>query len=129
VEEQWARLPEYFDVWLDAWVVMPNHFHGIIVSKGQAFAKVRFDKERNPAANASSIPGPNGTKPGSLGAMVQNFKSVTSRKINQQRRTPGAPVWLRNYYEHIIRNEEDWQRIHDYILSNPSRWREDRLRE
>jgi putative transposase len=98
-------------------------------SKGQAFAEVRLGGDRNLAANASPIPGQNGTKPGSVGAVVQNFKSVTSRKINQLRRTPGAPVWLRNYYEHIIRNEEDWQRIHDYILSNPSRWREDRLRE
>jgi hypothetical protein len=55
--------------------------------------------------NASSLPCPpvpNGTAPGSLAAIVQNFKSITSRKINQARQMPAAPVRQRNYYEHVI---------------------------
>jgi len=69
---------------------------------------------------------PIGTMPGSLGAIIQNFKSISTRRINAMRDTPGAPVWQRNYYEHIIRDERDWQTIADYIENNPSRWSGDR---
>jgi len=68
---------------------------------------------------------PNGTTPGSLGAVIQNFKSITTRRVNGLRRTPGEKLWQRNYYEHIIRNEEDWDRISRYILANPEQWEED----
>jgi hypothetical protein len=58
-----------------------------------------------------------GTIPGSLCAVVQNFKSVTTRKINQFRRTPTHPVWQRNYYEHVIRPA--------YMVDNPVKWADD----
>jgi len=63
--------------------------------------------------------------PGSLGAVIGNFKSVTARRINRVRKTPGAPVWQRNYYEHIIRNERELNAIRQYIRDNPARWAED----
>jgi hypothetical protein len=63
----------------------------------------------------------------SLGSMIAGFKSTTTVQINLLRGTPRAPVWQRNYWEHIIRDEEDWQRIADYILGNPLKWREDQL--
>jgi hypothetical protein len=67
-------------------------------------------KIKNCRRNASPLP-PNGTKfidptgttPGSLGAIMQNFQSVTTRKINHIRKTPGFKLWQRNYWEHIIR--------------------------
>ncbi|HOJ33530.1 MAG TPA: transposase [Candidatus Hydrogenedentes bacterium] len=65
---------------------------------------------------------PNNVIAGSLGAIVRAFKSMTTRRINTQRNTPGAPVWQRNYYEHIIRNESDLNTIRGYILENPLRW-------
>jgi REP element-mobilizing transposase RayT len=60
-----------------------------------------------------------------LGAIIQTFKSITTRKINALQKTPGQPVWQRNYYEHIIRNEVEWERIRKYIQVNPLRWIED----
>ena len=64
--------------------------------------------------------------PGSLGAIVRAFKSATTRRINQIRNTLGQPVWQRNYYEHIIRNEDELDLIRGYIVDNPLRWHLDR---
>jgi REP element-mobilizing transposase RayT len=63
--------------------------------------------------------------PRSLGAVVRSFKSATTKRINEHRSTLGA-VWQRNYYEHIIRNEESLQCIRRYIQTNPLRWHLDR---
>jgi len=52
-------------------------------------------------------------------------KSATAERINNIRRTPGAPVWQRNYHEHIVRDKDDLQRIRRYIRDNPARWAED----
>jgi putative transposase len=68
---------------------------------------------------------PAGTASGSLGAILQTFKSMTTRKINALQRTPGGIVWQRNYYEHVIRNEKEWENIRLYIQVNPLRWDED----
>ncbi len=68
---------------------------------------------------------PAGTAPGSLGAIIQKFKSMTTHRINALQRTPGGIVWQRNYYEHIIRNENEWENIRLYIQVNPLHWNED----
>ena len=65
---------------------------------------------------------PTGPPPGSLGAIVGNFKSVTTRRVNRMRKTPGTSLWQRNYYERIIRNERELNRIRQYIYDNPARW-------
>lgn len=122
----WQELPRHFAlVTMDAFVVMPNHAHGIIMiaadSTGEASAAQVSDTSRRSSADASPLR-PIGTQSGSLGAVVQNFKSVTTRKINQRRATPGAPVWQRNYYERIIRDEAELNRIRRYIVENPLRW-------
>jgi REP element-mobilizing transposase RayT len=59
--------------------------------------------------------------------MIRAYKSAVSLRVNHLREWKGEALWQRNYYEHIIRSDNDWQRIRDYILSNPSRWHEDRL--
>jgi REP element-mobilizing transposase RayT len=119
----WDNLPCHFPhIELDAFVVMPNHVHGIIViaydtggGRGKAFA--------NPSK--CCVPTKRGSPGGSLCAVVQNFKSISTRKINQQRDARGAPVWQRNYYEHIIRDERELDRIREYIAANPAKWDED----
>jgi putative transposase len=63
-----------------------------------------------------------GMTAGSLGAIVGNFKSVMARRINRVRRMPGALVWQRNYYEHIVRDERAMKAIREYIVDNPARW-------
>ena len=106
VERAWLGIPRSFPhATLDAWVVMPNHLHGIVVLT-----------RRTSAAGFA----------GSLGAIVGNFKSITARRLNRIRRTPEVPVWQRNYYERVIRNENELERIRAYIAANPLRWALDR---
>ncbi len=126
VKSVWVGLPNHFpDIALDAFVVMPNHIHGII-NRGEASADenrstVSNTKRANASPLQSSYP-PHGTYPGSLGAIVQNFKSVSTRKINHLKKIPEMPVWQRNYYEHVIRNEKSLNSIRRYISENPQRW-------
>jgi len=68
---------------------------------------------------------PTNVMPGSLGAIVRSYKSAVAKRINEIRATPGAPVWQRNYYEHIIRDEAECRRIREYIVTNPLRWEND----
>jgi len=59
------------------------------------------------------------------GAIIGSFKTATAKRINNIRQTPGAAVWQRNYYEHIIRHEDGLRRIRKYILDNPRGWADD----
>ena len=106
VERAWREIPEHFPaVYLDEFVVMPNHVHGVVF----------IDGER--ARHASPLqPGPK------LGTVIGAFKSAAARLINQARATPGAPLWQRNYYEHVIRNEASLSEIREYIANNPLKW-------
>lgn len=63
--------------------------------------------------------------PGSLAAIIRSFKSAATQRINTMRNTPGIPMWQRNYYEHVIRTEDEWNEIRTYIAENPSRWKLD----
>jgi REP element-mobilizing transposase RayT len=134
VEQCWKILPRDFPhVELDVFVVMPNHLHGIILlvgghtaGRGEAFARMHRQQPHIIPANASPLRSAHGTQPGSLAAIVQNFKSVSTRKINRTRATPGTPVWQRNYYEHVIRDESTLRLIREYIVNNPLQWALDR---
>jgi putative transposase len=65
-------------------------------------------------------------KPGlrsrSLGAFMAGFKSSTTKQINIIRATPGIPVWQRNYYEHVIRTDDELNKTREYIINNPMQW-------
>ncbi len=87
---------------LDAFVVMPNHVHGIIVISQGA---------------ASSAP--------TLGLIMRAFKSISAVACNRELVRADVPFWQRNYYERIIRDADDLNRIRQYIADNPARWAED----
>jgi putative transposase len=113
-EEAWHWLADRYEfVQLDEYVVMSNHLHGIIVIG---------DACRGGSRTAPT----NGPKPKTLGRLVGAFKTVSTKRINEIRATLGHPVWQRNYYEHVIRNEEELDAIRQYIADNPARWEEDR---
>jgi putative transposase len=119
VDACWRDIPRHFaGVELDVYVVMPDHMHGIIVIVGDAFGKEVAPAGQGVAPDVSALPAA-GTTAGSIPAIVQNFKSVSSRQINLLLRTPGAAVWQRNYYEHVIRNEGELDRARRYIAENP----------
>jgi len=111
VEMEWLKTAEIRDnVELDEFVVMPNHIHGIIVITESCVGAT----SRSPLRN--------GPAPKSIGAIVAGFKSAATKRINELCGIPRAPVWQRNYYEHVIRNEDDLNEIREYILSNPVKW-------
>ena len=66
-------------------------------------------------------------KPKTLGRLIGVFKTVSTKQINLIRNVLGTPVWQRNYYEHIIRNEESLNKIREYVINNPLTWKEDQL--
>ena len=119
VVNEWARTAQIRDeIELDEFVVMPNHVHGIIWIVGQHdIPKIVVGAHRGAPLHRA---------PRSLGSLIAGFKSTITKRINQDRGTPGAPVWQRNYYEHIIRDEESLNRIRQYIAGNPLRWHLDR---
>jgi REP element-mobilizing transposase RayT len=114
VASAWEDLPNHYaGVGLDAFVVMPNHVHGIVVLAG-------------PTVGAGSDVGA-GLKPApTLSEIVRAFKTFSARRINEHRGTRGMPVWQRNYYEHVVRDDESLDRIREYIAGNPLRWESDR---
>jgi putative transposase len=138
VQTAWFDLPRHYPhIQLDAFCIMPNHVHGIIVFidrhvgaglKGDMFQpdKLMYGK--------GSMPEDNKTRPYDripkihpLSEIVRAFKSFSARRINRLRKTRGLPVWQRNYFETILRNENHYNRIRTYILENPRRWQEDPL--
>jgi putative transposase len=101
---------------------MPNHVHGIIIihqSKRIGLLIVGATRRVAPTQR------PTGPSSGSLGAIMAQFKSIVTKRINELRNTPGTSVWQRNYYEHVIRNEDDFSRVREYLINNPTLWEED----
>lgn len=127
-ERQWRALAQMDHVALDAWVVMPNHIHGIIVITSAAHPAPTVPELRpaTPDKTSQHGPIPCNVVPGSLGAIVRAYKSVVTRRINRLQRTPGGVIWQRGYWERIVRNEEELNAIRRYIEENPRRWAEDR---
>ena len=123
IEHTWRRLPWFFtSIELDAFVVMPNHIHGIVSIVG---AKQRAASQISTHADAAALPLQRGSVPQSLSAIIQNFKSVSTKKINVLRHTPSEIIWQRNFYEHIVRTingERELIAIRKYITDNPMQW-------
>ena len=67
----------------------------------------------------------NGVKPQSIGAIIGSFKSAVTKQLHQTKTIKQEKIWQRNYYEHIIQDENDYQQIADYITANPINWEYD----
>jgi REP element-mobilizing transposase RayT len=114
----WEWLPnKYPYLELDAWVMMPNHLHGILI--------LHEDRSSRTCRGGSrAAPTPSLRKP--LGQMIGAFKTVSTKEVNLLKGTPGARLWQRGFYEHIIRTERELARIREYITNNPAQWSLDR---
>ena len=123
VQSVWDELSTRFPALeLDAFTVMPNHIHGIIVVTDS----VHCDHSRKPVGALLAAPSQQGraSPAPTLGDVMRVFKSLSAIRINRMMMRTGS-LWQRNYYEHVIREEDDLDRIRQYITDNPSCWAED----
>jgi len=123
VRQCWLAIPDHVPhVLLDEFVVMPNHVHGILVMMPTHDVGATH---ASPLQNDDTPARPRGPQPRSVASIVGSFKSAAAKRINEHHGTPGAPIWQRNYYEHIIRDDESLNSIRNYIADNPLRWQID----
>jgi len=121
------KIPEHFsNAELDGFIVMPNHIHGIIMintRRGEVSSPIGVSP---PASNVITSIQKGGVTPPlhkhALGRFIAFYKYQTTKQINQIRSAPGMSVWQRNYYEHIIRNKNELDKIRQYIIDNPFKW-------
>jgi len=144
VRDTWDALPLRFPtIQLDAFVVMPNHVHGIIIIVGAGpappnaadaragpappnAADVRAGHPRPTAVGAGlALPTGAANSPPTLGDIIRAFKSLSAIACNRLLERAGVPFWQRNYYEHIVRDEDEMNRIREYIVGNPANWKRD----
>lgn len=115
VRDEWLKTPTIRpNIELAEWVIMPNHIHGIVIITVRR-GELQF-------APTGKFQSPSQT----IGAIVRGFKGAATKRINNIRMN-SVPVWQRNYWEHIIRNEESYHRIAEYIVNNPLNWQNDTL--
>ena len=154
VAEEWQRSETMREeVVLDAFVVMPNHLHGIICLvppdvedvSPRGYVLTVGTNPRSPENAPNDDVGTHGDaslRPRSedirredgrpqrhaksLGSMIAGFKGAVTKRINQHRGTPGTPVWQSRYHDRILRNEREWRACREYIKQNPARWPRDR---
>ena len=135
VIECWNRVPQHFpSVELGEYVIMPNHMHGIIawdiaevrVSHPPENTKNRRGEVHSPAENTKNRSGKVSSP--SLGKIVAYFKYQSTKHINQHHNMFRTRIWQRNYYDHVIRDDIDLQRLRQYIQNNPMKWELDQLR-
>ncbi len=127
VHASWNRIPQHFPgVTLDAFVVMPDHVHGIL------HVERLFDRAP-PAGDRWTSSRPRGPDCRSLGAVIGSWKSASTREIRQllrdsswTARPVSRPVWQRNYFERIVRDGAMLVGVRRYIALNPVRWLTDR---
>ena len=131
VARVWQSLPERFTgIDLDEFLVMPNHMHGVLLIRPDP---PRRDEPRVRPAPHGGEPAParpHGTAEGSLGRILQAFKSITTTQYiegvtNQGWRRFSGHLWQRDYFDHVIRNQWSFEAICSYVRTNPQRWEQD----
>ena len=143
VRDEWLKTAEIrAEIQAGEFVVMPNHFHGVVIIAEPIIGDIRERAIRERAIresplqndwacvgaiHESPLPLRQQRRQMMLSKIIGRFKMLTAKRINEIRQLPGVPVWQRNYYEHVIRNEADYGQIAEYIADNPRRWEEDTL--
>jgi REP element-mobilizing transposase RayT len=143
---EWMKTPEIRNnVELGEFIVMPDHFHGIIkiLRRGELHSPSFNSNELNISSSNSNelnislnnsselhseellgeFNSPRRSPSQTIGAIIRGYKSSVTKQLNNLGLSnKNEPLWQRNYYEHIIRDEEDYQRITQYIKNNPAKW-------
>jgi REP element-mobilizing transposase RayT len=119
VRNEWSKSAQIRgEIRLDEFIVMPSHFHGIV------FVTPLSRSRGDPATVGRRPIAMRGTGSRSLGSLMAGFKSATTRRYNDLCQTAG-PLWQRDYYERVVRNEAELSRIRQYVRDNPLKWADD----
>ena len=116
---------------LDEWVIMPNHLHGIVIINENLNLLGDRNVSEQKTLNEGNINllgarnAPLRREPNSISSFVAGFKSAVTKRINLLRDNRDVPIWQRNYYESIIRDQQSLIAIREYITNNPFQWKKD----
>ena len=117
VADEWKKTAEIRrEIELDEWIVMPNHFHAIVVMTDPVGAIHELPLQMSQKQRRKMT----------LPKLIGRFKMLSSKRINKLRNTPGTKLWQRNYYEHIICNDDELHCTREYIINNPLKWESDK---
>jgi len=122
----WNDLPNHYkNIKLDEFIIMPNHFHGIIIIDNDhnvgaihesPLRNFNIDKKTYSKQRRNML----------IPKMIGRFKMTSSKQINLLRNTPTSSVWQRSFYDRIIRNEKELNETREYIINNPIKWELDK---
>ena len=129
----------------DEFVIMPNHFHGIVrliyiadendvgndiatnIVETSGRTSLRDDGENRDNRDNTGSQQPPRLCPKSISSFMAGVKSIITKRINKTRNTPGTRVFQQRFYDHIIRNEQELDLIRHYIINNPANWHMDKM--
>jgi putative transposase len=128
----WQSIPQRFpNIRLDAFVAMPNHIHGILEIVNELPGngrEISVGTGRGMSVGAGrGDPAPTAVMTITMGNVVAYFKYQTTKIINQQSDQMGRKIWQRNYWERVVRHDDELTNFRHYIITNPQRWDRDRL--
>jgi len=116
----WREIPRHYPhAMVDAYIIMPNHVHGIIIIDTDVGAIHELPLHNQIIQNMKF------RRNMLIPKIIGRFKMNTAKQINTIRQTPAIPLWQRNYYEHIIRNETELNKTREYIHNNSLNWESD----
>ena len=145
VQQEWEKSFEIrAELFCDVYVIMPNHIHGIIqIDKNgpdvkpatatvETHGRASLQTQMQPQSQSESQPqsknyGIAYRTPKSISSFVAGFKSSATKRINEYRNTPKSLVWQSRFYDHIIRKQDEYIRIKQYIETNTCNWEKDKL--
>lgn len=120
LNKEWREsLSSYPNIKADQWVVMPNHFHGLI--------QILDFLPRNKGYVNTGHLSVNERRKMLIPKVIGKFKMHTSKSINQVFNQKGRSLWMRGYWDRVVRNEAELEKIRQYIVNNPLRWELDKL--
>jgi len=125
--DEWVKLSERFPNFeLDVFQIMPNHMHGIIALVGATPAVAH----NNAVVDNDNLAGASPAHTKTVGDIVGAYKSLVANgclDIFKTKNETMGKLWQRNYHEHIIRDEQSYHRISEYIINNPENWTDDKF--
>jgi REP element-mobilizing transposase RayT len=125
----WAGIPRHFsNVDLGEYIIMPNHLHGVLILNTVSVETLHCNVSTmtTPTNKKNQFMSGISPKPGSVSTIIRSYKSVCTKEINVK--FPAAEfAWQTRFHDHIIRNLEEYNRIENYIINNPSNWNKDKF--